>query len=351
MFAFSNKSIFLVKKKLFEKKQSIFQYTLFFLTSFLAYDPLNAKANESIYGSSYNDNNGAYYPYQKNIYNPKSNISRSYPAKKETLKQNYKKNQNIFFSIKAGVSKKDIYFDLLEGKSNFEWNKELTEIGCDLELQMSPSTKFALDYSHGKAQDGSSSYSDSNGDYYNYLNGLDGKSDDVRLRFSHKIFDLNKFSISPVIGGLYTNIRSSISNNEEGEIKTNSKYYALMVGLDNEFRSDSGNKINLIANFLTSSRYKSHQSGYIVNSDKNWILENSRENTEDDWGVSIRGEYSHKLGNNVFKYVKIYSIFEYMEFDGLTQKKSNELAVGGTGDVIRGEAKYKSLSAGITFTF
>ena len=78
----------------------------------------------------------------------------------------------------------------------------------------------------------------------------------------------------------------------------------------------------------------------------------NNKNISGDYGFRIKAEHGYKIKNSFIKYVKLYTYYEEIEFDGLTESEPDWIVKGGSPDsIVEGNAQYKSFGAGIALEF
>lgn len=262
-------------------------------------------------------------------------------------------------SLKLGVSSEVIGFDTPAANSILEWNSDTIDIGLDLKFNVSDKIFSELEYSYRKIKGGSSIDDDiTNGYGFYSSHGVDGRTNDYKLNFGYKVYDPGMLSLFITTGGFYKDAKvtstDGVANYEysfEGySNQTNSKYYGAMLGLKLESKT-TNTKSFLQTDFLIPLRYKGDQIWYKRVPVLHWSLRNNK-NISGDYGFRIKAEHGYKIKNSFIKYVKLYTYYEEIEFDGLTESEPDWIVKGGSPDsIVEGNAQYKSFGAGIALEF
>lgn len=94
-------------------------------------------------------------------------------------------------------------------------------------------------------------------------------------------------------------------------------------------------------------RYEGDQIWYGRDPDLHWKLRNNK-NIKGDYGFRIKAEHGYKIKNSFIKYAKLYTYYEEIEFEGLTEIKPNWKVRGESLDsVVEGSTEYKSFGVGV----
>jgi len=263
-------------------------------------------------------------------------------------------------TLKLGGSKQIIGFDTPAAHSILEWNSDTIDIGLDLKYNISDKVFGILEYNYSKIKGGSSIDDDiTNGDGAYSSHGVDGRTNDYKLNFGYKVYDPGMLSLFTTAGIFYKDAKVTSTDGTANYApysfegygqQTNSKYYGAMLGLKLESKT-TNTKSFIQADLLIPVRYEGDQIWYGRDPDLYWRLRNNK-NISGDYGFRIKAEHGYKIKNSFIKYAKLYTYYEEIKFDGLTESEPGWKVKGGSlGSVVEGSAEYKLFGAGIALEF
>ena len=238
------------------------------------------------------------------------------------------------------------------------------DFGVDFRYNTNRGHFLLFEYNYSKIKGGESFDDDvTNGLGFISYHGVDGRTNDYKVNFAYKISQLiTKSHFFITMGAFYKDAQVTSTDGrgigvEDNTIvyysgygnQTNSIYQGIMFGIAFEYIGKR-HKFFLQADRLIPLIYHGEQIWYGRTPDLYWQLDNNEDG--DSSGIRLKAEYALKLGDGFFKYLKLYSIYEQIDFRGITETEPTFRIVGGDQDsLILGEASYQSFSAGIAIEF
>ncbi len=295
--------------------------------------------------------------------NIKQIIIISFVSSVISLSANARENNDIRkleTTLRIGAAKQNLGFITPAANSILQWNSDTLDGGLDLKYNFTNNIFTELEYTYSKIKGGSSIDDDitNGGNAYSW-HGVDGRANDYKLNFGYKIYNPKPISLYITAGAFYKDVKVSSTDGylsyspfiSEGlGAQTNSKYYGAMLGFRLQSKT-SNTKSFIQADALLPLRYEGDQIWYGRDPDLHWRLRNNK-NIHGDYGFRVKGEFGYKVKNSFIQYAKIYTYYERITINGLTETEPTwEVKGGSPGSAVEGQAQYEAYGAGLALEF
>ena len=193
--------------------------------------------------------------------------------------------------------------------------------------------------------------------------GVEGEANDLKLNYGIKMADYHNIKLFLTSGIFYKNIKvitvdgygkggsygSGISFagrcNGTGRCNyTNTTHIGGMIGIRGESKTVRTNYF-IQTDFLLPIYYKGKQIWYGRDPDLYWTLE-SNEYSRKEYGIRLQAGYGYNIENSFLKNVTVYTYYETINIDGLTEKQGNFTYISS-----RGNTYYDTYGVGVAFEF